>query len=117
MKFIATSWSPNMIRNMIPHKEWDMRCHELTEEEFFFLSKGALSCLNHRGLAKILGLNFNPKHVSLSIGDTLLVTHLRGGHLPEYAEELTEEVTLEFYCYQIMESAAPLIREKISMEE
>lgn len=117
MKFIGTSWSPNMIRNMIPHKEWDMRCHELTEDEFYFLSNDAFSCINHRGLAKILNVAYNPEHISLNIGDTLLVAHLKGGRLPEDAEELNENVILEFYCYQIVESSAPLIREKVSMEE
>lgn len=113
MKFIGTSWSPNMIS----FNEWDMICHELTEEEFYFLSNDAFSCINHKGLAKILNVAYNPEHIHLRPGDVLLVAHLKGGRLPDNAEELSKNVVLEFYCYQILESSAPLIREKIAMEE
>ncbi len=113
MKFIGNSWSPNMIS----FSQWDMLCHKLTEEEFTFLSYDAFSCINHRGLAKILNVAYNPEPIKLRPGDVLLVAHLRGGHLPSHAEELSEDVILEFYCYQIKESSAPLIREEICMED
>lgn len=114
MKFIGTSWSPNMISF---GSEWDMRCHELTEDEFKFLSCDAISCINNEALANILNVDYNVEHISLRPGDTLLVAHIKGGRLLDDAKELPAHVFLEFYCYQIMESSAPLIREKIAMEE
>ncbi|WP_296882245.1 hypothetical protein [uncultured Methanobrevibacter sp.] len=113
MKFIGTSWSPNMISL----SQWDMICHKLTEEEFKFLSHNAISCINNEALARILNVDYNVEHIALRPGDTLLVAHIKGGHLPDGAKELPRNVVLEFYCYQIMESSAPLIREEIAMEE
>lgn len=114
MKFISNSWSPNMFSL----HEWDMKCHELSEEEFKVLSYDAFSHMGNKSLAKILGVAYNPSPFTLRPGDVLLVAHLKGGRLPENAETIPENVVLEFYCYQILESETPLIREEeIYMEE
>ena len=116
MKFIGTSWSPNMVSI----KDWDMRCHQLTEEEFKFLCYDAHSCINQENLAMILGVDYNPEHISLRPNDVLLVAHLKGKmRLADDVEELPQGIVLEFYCYQILESETPLIREEeeILMEE
>lgn len=115
MKFIGTSWSPNMVSI----NEWDMRCHKITEEEFKFLCYDAHSCINQENLAKILGVEYNPEHISLRPNDVLLVAHLKGKkRLPTDVEELPQGMVLEFYYYQILESETPLIREEeILMEE
>lgn len=113
MKFISTSHSPNMMSL----GDWDMKCHKLSEEEFRALSYGAHSCINQENLAKILGVEYNPEHVSLRPGDVLLIAHLKGrGRLPPYVDELPEGTVLEFYCYQILETSSPLIREEEIME-
>ena len=113
MKFIGTSWSPNMVS----FSQWDMSCHKLSEEEFKFLSYDGFSCIGHRGLANILNVAYNPEPINLRPGDVLLVAHLKGGRLPDHADEIPSNVVLEFYCYQIRESSSPLIREEICMEE
>ena len=115
MKFIGTSWSPNMMTV----DEWDLHCHKLTEEEFNVLCYDAHSCINQESLANILGVKYNPEHISLRPNDVLLVAHLKGkGRLNPEDDELPEGKVLEFYCYQVMESDAPLIRkEEVLMEE
>ncbi|WP_296789508.1 hypothetical protein [uncultured Methanobrevibacter sp.] len=114
MKFISNSDSPNMF----PFKDWDMKCHQLTEDEFQFLSEDAFSHMKNKSLAKILGIAYNPSPFTLRPGDILFIVHLTGGRLPENAETIPEDVVLEFYCYRIMESETPLIREEeIYMEE
>ena len=49
----------------------------------------------------------------------MLVAHLKGKmRLADDVEELPQGIVLEFYCYQILESETPLIREEeILMEE
>ena len=99
--------------------EWDMKCHKLSEEEFRALSYGAHSCINQKNLADILGVEYNPEHVSLRPGDVLLIAHVKGkGRLPRHVDSIPSNMVLEFYCYQILESETPLIREEeILMEE
>lgn len=114
MKFISNSLSPNMFSL----HEWGMDCHKLTEEEFKVLSYDGFSHIGNKSLAKILGVAYNPSPFTLRPGDVLLHAHLKGGRLPENAEYIPEDVVLEFYCYQILESETPLVREEeIYMEE
>lgn len=113
MKYVCIGQSPNMF-NM---PKWGMDCHELTQNEFTALAKDAYSCINHKGLAHVLGLKFNPGHANLRPGDVLLSIHLKGGFFPPEAMEKPDDVILEFYCYQITESSSEFRGEKVLMEE
>ena len=99
---------------MMSVDEWDLHCHKLTEEEFKALAYDAHSCINQQNLANILGVEYNPEHISLRLNDVLLVAHLKGkGRLHPYSDELPSDMLLEFYCYQVMETSTPLIRDEV----
>ena len=115
MKFITSSWSPNMLA--MPH--WLFDCHKITEKEFVMWSMDAYSCINKKNLANILEVPYNPKPVQLRPGDVLLVAHLKGGRLPDHAESLDDDVILEYYCYRVFDPNTHVIidKEEVLMEE
>ena len=48
----------------------------------------------------------------------LLVAQVTGGRLPKGATKLPDDVTIKYYCVQIIEANTKLLdKEKISMEE
>lgn len=109
MKFISTSWSPNMVT--VGDALLDF--HELSKEEFQAYAYGAYSCLNQRNLAEIFGLDYNPEHVQLRYGDILLVIHLKGGKLSPDANKIPEHVIVEYYCYRVLKKDnAHVVNEK-----
>ena len=115
MIFITTGWSENML--IEDHYIFDF--HEIDEEMFRKLSNDAHSCINKPNLAQILGVKFNPEHVQLRPGDSLLKVQIKGGKLSPYDEELPDNVVLEFYCYTVFDPNTHVIIEKneIKMEE
>lgn len=117
MIFITSSWSETML--MGSNTLVDLR--KIDEELFKKLAPTAYSCIDKKNLAKILGVNFNPEPVQLRPGDSLLKVLIKGGKLPPYAEELPENVFLEFYCYTVFDQNTHVIteknEEKVLMEE
>ena len=115
MIFISTSWSENMLLD--DHYIFDF--HEIDEKMFKKLSTDAHSCINKPNLAKILGIRYNPEHVQLRPGDSLLKVQIKGGKLSPYDDKLPENVVLEYYCYTVYSPNTHSIIEKelIKMEE
>jgi len=117
MIFIALAWSPNMVID----RHYLLDYHEIDQKLFHGLAEYAHSCMNKANLAKILGIKYNPEHVQLRPGDTLLTVNIKGGRLADDAEELPENVMLEFYCYNVYSAETHVIMEKeelkIKMEE
>lgn len=115
MIFIATSWSETMLVG----KHTIVDIHQIDEELFKKLAVNAHSCIDMKNLAEILDVNFNPEHIQLRPGDSLLKVLIKGGKLYPYDTELPEKVFLEFYCYTVFDSNTHVItdNEKILMEE
>lgn len=113
--FIATSWSETMLVGN--HTIADV--HKIDEDLFKKLAVNAHSCIDKKNLAKILNVEFNPEHVQLRPGDSLLKVLIKGGKLSPYDEKLPENVFLEFYCYTVFDSNTHVIvnKEKVLMEE
>lgn len=97
MIFIASAWSPNMVVD--DHLLVDF--HKIDERTFRKYCEYAHSCMNKTSLANILGIKFNPEHVQLRAGDTLIAVHVKGGKILAYRDELPENVILEYYCYTV----------------
>ena len=74
---------------------------QISKEMFNKYSHYAHSCMNKANLAKILGIEYNPEHVQLRSGDSLITVQIKGGKLSPYDEELPEDVVLEYYCYNV----------------
>ena len=104
---------------MLAMSHWLFDCHKISEKEFQMWSFDAYSCINKKNLATILNVAYNPEPVQLRPGDILLVAHLKGGRLPDHANELNEKVILEYYCYRVFDPNTHVIYEKeeILMEE
>lgn len=101
MKFITNSFSPLMLESA----SVDLKIHELTIDEFEAISKGGQSYLQQLDVAEILGLPINTRPVRARAGDIILEALLqRNG-------------TMRFYCIQILESEAPLLRSYETIEE
>ena len=113
MIFISSAWSPNVAVD--DHLILDFR--KISEEKFREYSEYAHSCMNKRNLAKILDLKYNPEHVQLRPGDSLIAVHIKGGRLQNHDEELPRNVFLEYYCYTVFSPETHVINEKILMEE
>ena len=109
MIFIASAWSPKMIVG--DHYLLDL--HRIDRKLFDSLREYSHSCMNKSNLAKILDIEYSPEHVQLRAGDTLIEVNIRGGKLPEDAEELPRNVVLEFYCYTVYDARTHEITEKI----
>ena len=103
----------------MPH--WLFDCHKISKKEFLMWSFDAYSCINKKNLANILNVAYNPEPVQLRPGDILLVAHLKGGRLPDHANEIDDNgnVILEYYCYRVFDPNTHVIanKEEILMEE
>ena len=94
MKFIVSSLSPFMFYD----KDFDLKFHSLTEEEFQAIAYDGYSCIGQRDVANLTGFAYNKESVKCQAGDVLLLAQLYKGQL-------------RFYCIQVLESSSPLIRE------
>ena len=95
MKFIISSYSPNMIQANDFSLDW----HEVSEEEFQQLIYDAYSCVGHEDIADAINVAFNKEPVKARIGDVLLYANLERG-------------VLKFYCILVCNSIRDLIREE-----
>lgn len=93
MKFIISRYSPKMIMA----KDFDLKWHSLSEEEFQALAYDAYSCIGAEDVATLTGFAYNKEPVRARTGDTLLLADWDNG-------------TLVFYCIQVCESETPLLR-------
>lgn len=100
MKFIISSLSLTMFQE----KNYDLRIHELTEDEFQALAIDGYSHIGHSDIADVTGFAYNKDPVHARINDILLLVQLYRG-------------TLRFYCIQVVESNTPLFREEIYIEK
>jgi len=95
MKFIISSLSPAMFQD----KDFDLKFHTLTEDEFQALALDGFSHIGHEDISKLTGFAYNKDPVHARIGDVLLLAQMYRG-------------ALRFHCIQVMESDAPLLREE-----
>lgn len=95
MKFIISSYSPNMIQANDFSLDW----HEVSEEEFQQLIYDGYSCVGHEDIADAINVAFNKEPVKARIGDVLLYANLERG-------------VLKFYCILVCNSIRELIREE-----
>ena len=95
MKFIISSYSPNMIQANDFSLDW----HEVSEEEFQQLIYDGYSCVGHEDIADAINVAYNKEPVKARIGDVLLYANLERG-------------ALKFYCILVMQSIRELIREE-----
>ena len=95
MKFIISRYSPKMIMA----KDFDLKWHSLSEEEFKALAHDAYSCIGAEDVAKITGFDYNYESVRARPGDILLLADWDKGRLT-------------YWCIQICTSETPLIREE-----
>ena len=96
MKFIISSNSPKMWPK---NKDFDLKVHHLSEDEFHALAYDGFSHIGHEDIAELTGFAYNKDPVHTRIGDVLLLADMDRG-------------ALRFYCIQIVESDTPLIREE-----
>ena len=95
MKFIISSYSPNMIQANDFSLDW----HEVSEDEFQQLIEDGYSCVGHEDIANAINVAFNKEPVKARIGDVLLYANLERG-------------VLKFYCVLVCNSIRELIREE-----
>ena len=95
MKFIISNLSPNMFQE----KEFDLKFHELTEDEFQAIALDGFSHIGHEDIATITGFAYNKDPVHARIGDVLLLAQMHRGNI-------------RYYCIQVVESDAALFREE-----
>ena len=95
MKYIISSISPGLL----PSRDFDLKWHHLSEDEFQVLAHGGYSCIRAKEIAKATGFTYNPEIIKTRPGDVLLLV------------EMYRDV-LKFHCIQIMESEHPLLREE-----
>ena len=95
MKFIISSYSPNMIQTNDFSLDW----HQLSEEEFQALLYDAYSCVGHEDIASAINVAHNKEPVHARIGDILLYANMERG-------------VLKFYCILVCNSRRDLIREE-----
>ena len=99
MKFIISSYSPNMIQANDFSLDW----HSLSEE-FQALIYDAYSCVGHEDIANAINVAHNKEPVHARIGDILLYANMERG-------------VLKFYCILICNSIRDLVREEELLEE
>ena len=100
MKFIISSYSPNMIQAHDFSLDW----HEVTEEEFQALIYDAYSCVGHRDIADAINVAYNKEPVHARPGDILLYANMERG-------------VLKFYCVLVCNSRRELLREEELLQE
>jgi hypothetical protein len=95
MKFIISRYSPKMIQA----RDFDLKWHELSEDEFQSLAYDAYSCIGAEDVATLTGFAYNKESVKARPGDILLLADWDNGDLV-------------YYRIQIVESETPLFREE-----
>jgi len=95
MKFIISSLSPGMFQE----PNFNLKFHELTEDEFQALALDGFSHIGHEDISQLIGFAYNKDPVHARIGDVLLLAQKYRG-------------VLRFYCIQVVESDSPLFREE-----
>jgi hypothetical protein len=101
MKFITSSISMAMFMA----KDYDLKVHELTEEEFQALAYDAISHIGQEDIAELTNFAYNKQPLQLRVGDILLIAQKYRGEL-------------RFHCIQVMESDSPMLRsEEIYIDE
>ena len=101
MKFITSSISMAMFMA----KDYDLKVHELTEEEFQALAYDAISHIGKEDIAELTNFAYNKQPLQLRVGDVLLIAQKYRGEL-------------RFHCIQVMESESPMLRtEEIYIDE
>lgn len=95
MKFVISSYSPNMIQANDFATDW----HEVNEEEFQHLIYDAYSCVGHQDIADAINVAYNKEPVRARIGDVLLYANLERG-------------ALKFYCILVCNPIRELMREQ-----
>lgn len=100
MKFVISSYSPNMIQANDFSLDW----HEMSEEEFQALLFDAYSCVGHEDIADSINVAYNKEPVRARIGDVLLYANMERG-------------VLKFYRILVCNSIRELIREEELMQE
>lgn len=86
--YISSAFSPQMLDTT---KEW-----RITMEPVDALPKDGVSAIGHEDTARVLGLPYNRVNVKLEDGDTLYVTQLIGGRLPEGCTTLPDGYRFTF---------------------
>ena len=101
MKFITSSISMAMFMA----KDYDLKVHELTEDEFQTLAYDAISHIGQEDIAELTNFAYNKQPLQLRVGDVLLIAQKYRGEL-------------RFHCIQVMESDSPMLRsEEIYIDE
>ena len=95
MKFIISRYSPKMIMA----KDFDLKWHSLSEDEFQALAYDAYSCIGAKDVAKLTGFAYNYESVRARPGDILLLADYDKG-------------SLSYWCIQVLTSETPLLREE-----
>jgi hypothetical protein len=90
---------------MFNNPSFDLRIHELSEDEFQALALDGYSCIGHEDIAQATGFAYNKEPVSARVGDVLLLVQ-------KYYKG-----KLGFHCIQVVESETPLIRETEALGE
>ena len=84
---------------MFQERNFDLKFHELSEDEFQCLALDGFSHIGHQDIAEIIGFAYNKDPVHARVGDVLLLAQKYRG-------------VLRFYCIQVVESETPLFREE-----
>lgn len=114
MKFIANAFSLQMLTTTGGCMQWN----EISKEKFDLLTQDAISYVGHEDMAHMLNVEYNRETLKLREGDVLLVAQVTGGRLPTGATTLPGNVTIRYYCVQIVKTNTDLFgNEKILMEE
>lgn len=78
-------------------KDFDLKWHSLTEEEFQAIGLDAYSCIGAEDVANLTGFAHNKEPVRARIGDILLLADYDNG-------------VLVYWRIQVCESESPLLR-------
>ena len=78
-------------------KDFDLKWHSLSEDEFQALAYDSYSCIGAEDVAKLTGFAYNKEPVRARVGDLLLLADWDNG-------------SLMFYCIQVCPSETPLLR-------
>lgn len=101
MKFITNSFSPLMFEE----SSLDFSKHELKEDQFKVLIKGAQSYVSHYDVAERIGVPVNNRPLRARAGDVILQALLQSNGVMTY------------HCYQIKKCETPLLRSYETTEE
>ena len=85
--------------NLFQDKDFDLKIHELSEDEFQAIAYDAFSYIGQQDVADATGFAYNRESFKARVGDILLLAQIY-------------HKTLRFYCIQICPSETPLLREE-----